>query len=158
MRRNAPTIAVTVERLAATDVVAMAQCVALDVGAFPHPSARFEVRAAGSPVWIARGIGESRVLGFVAARARRGELYVDGLAVDAHARGRGVGRTLVRRAIQFAKETRAHSVSLHVWTGNQVAVDLYRSEGFDIHQRVPRFYPPGSFASPDAYRMARAID
>jgi ribosomal protein S18 acetylase RimI-like enzyme len=158
MHRNVPTIAVTVERLAATDVVAMAQCVALDVGAFPHASARFEVRTAASPVWIARGIGESRVLGFLAARARRGELYVDGLAVDASARGRGVGRTLVRRAIQFATECGAHTVSLHVWTGNQAAVDLYRSEGFDILQRVLRFYPPGSFASPDAYRMARAVD
>jgi ribosomal protein S18 acetylase RimI-like enzyme len=158
MRRNVPTIAVTVERLAATDIVAMAQCVALDVDAFPHASARFEVRTAASPVWIGRGIGESRVLGFLAARARRGELYVDGLAVDAGARGRGVGRALVRCAIQFAKETHARTVSLHVWTGNQVAVDLYRSEGFDIRQRVLRFYPPGSFASPDAYRMARAVD
>jgi len=158
MHRNVPTIAVTVERLAPTDVVAMAQCVALDVGAFPHASARFEVRTAASPVWLARGIGESRVLGFLAARARRGELYVDGLAVDADARGRGVGRALVRSGIHFAKESRAHTVSLHVWTGNQVAVALYRSEGFDIDQRVPHFYPPGSFATPDAYRMARAIE
>jgi ribosomal protein S18 acetylase RimI-like enzyme len=159
MPSNAPFSTVAVQRLEATDVVAMAHCIAIDVDAFPHPSSRFILRPAGSPVWVARGGPESRLLGFLAAsERRRRDLYVEGLATVSTARRRGVGRALLRAAIHFAREARAETLSLHVWTGNEAAIGLYRSEGFDIRRRVARFYAPGSFASADAYGMVRVIE
>lgn len=156
---NANAFTVVVQRLEATDAVAMAQCVAIDVDAFPYPSSRFVSRSGASPVWVARGAHERRLLGFLAASERRGrDLYVEGLATATEARRQGVGRALLRAAIDFAREARAATLSLHVWTGNQAAIGLYRSEGFDVRLRVPRFYAPGVFASVDACRMVRVLD
>jgi ribosomal protein S18 acetylase RimI-like enzyme len=64
----------------------------------------------------------------------------------------------VRAAIAYANAIRADTISLHVWTGNEAAVDLYRSEGFDIALRGATFYRPWVFASVDAYRMVRVIE
>jgi ribosomal protein S18 acetylase RimI-like enzyme len=159
MPSNAPTSTVTVERLAAPDLVAMAQCIAIDVNAFPYPSSRFVLRSASSPVWVARRDGEARVLGFLAAGERRGrDLYVEGLATATGARRHGIGRALVHAAIAFAREGRADTISLHVWTGNEAAIGLYRSEGFDVRLLVAGFYRPGVFASAGAYRMVRIVD
>jgi ribosomal protein S18 acetylase RimI-like enzyme len=159
MSPDAPTSTVTVERLAAPDLVAMAQCIAIDVNAFPYPSARFVLRSASSPVWVARRDGEARVLGFLAAGERRGrDLYVEGLATATGARQSGIGRALVRAAVAFAREGRAETISLHVWTGNEAAIGLYRSEGFDGRLLVPGYYRRGAFATADAYRMVRIVD
>jgi len=158
MSPNAPTSTVTVERLAAPDLVAMAQCIAIDVNAFPYPSSRFVLRSASSPVWVARRDGEARVVGFLAAGERRGrDLYVEGLATATSARRYGIGRALVRAAVAFARERRADTISLHVWTGNEAAIGLYRSEGFDMRMLVAGFYRPGVFASAGAYRMVRSV-
>jgi ribosomal protein S18 acetylase RimI-like enzyme len=157
MPSNALASTVTVQRLDAPDVVTMAQCVAIDVDAFPYPSSVFVMRPARAPVWLARRGAEPRVVGFLAACERPGrDLYVEGLATAARARRGGVGRALVRAAIDFAGRAGARTISLNVWTGNDAAVDLYRSEGFAITQRAREFYRPGAFASRDAYRMVRA--
>jgi ribosomal protein S18 acetylase RimI-like enzyme len=149
----------TVDRLPAADIVAMAQCIAIDVDSFPYPSSTFVLRAASAPVWIAREGGDPRVLGFIAASQRRpGELYVDGVATAAGARHRGVGRALVRAAMAYAREAGLGEITLHVWPGNTVAVALYRSEGFAVRLRVPRFYARGLFGSTEAYRMVRVVD
>jgi ribosomal protein S18 acetylase RimI-like enzyme len=159
MSPNALTSTVTVERLAAPDLVAMAQCIAIDVNAFPYPSSRFVLRSASSPVWVARRDGEARVLGFLAAGVHRGrDLYVEGLATTTGARRNGIGQALVRAAIAFAREGRADTISLHVWTGNEAAIGLYRSEGFDVRLLVAAHYRPGIFATADAYRMVRIVD
>jgi ribosomal protein S18 acetylase RimI-like enzyme len=148
----------TVTRLPPDDLVAMAQCIAIDTAAFPSQSSQFVLRPADSPVWIARDGAEPRVRGFLAASRRRPrELYVDGVAAASHARHRGVGRALVRAAVDHAAHAGLAWVVLHVWAGNTAAVGLYRSEGFAIAQDVARFYPPGAFASTHAYRMVRRI-
>jgi|CZKU01.1.fsa_nt_gi ribosomal-protein-alanine N-acetyltransferase len=155
---NASASTIVVGRLAAPDIVAMAQCIAIDVNAFPYPSSHFVFRPAVSPVWIARSAGESRVLGFLAASERRKlDLYLEGLATAVAARRRGVGRALLRAAIHFAREMPAHTLSLHVWVGNVAAIGLYRSEAFNVSLRVPRFYRHGTFASSDAYRMVHVV-
>jgi ribosomal protein S18 acetylase RimI-like enzyme len=154
---NAPAGTLRVERLSLQDVVAIAQCIAIDVTAFPHPSSRFALRPWRSPVWIARRRDEPGVLGFLAASERGRDLYIEGLATLAPARRSGVARALVRAALSFTHDAGGDTVSLHVWTGNQAAVDLYRSEAFGIVARVRGFYRPGAFASADAFRMVRPI-
>jgi ribosomal-protein-alanine N-acetyltransferase len=154
MPSNTSTSAVTVERLSASDLVAMAQCIAIDVNAFPYPSSRFVLRPSASPAWIARSNGESQVLGFLSASQRRqGGLYIEGIATAIDARRRGVARALLRACVEFARETHAGAISLHVWAGNVPAIELYRSEGFDVRLRVPSFYRRGLFASVDAFQM-----
>jgi ribosomal-protein-alanine N-acetyltransferase len=53
-----------------------------------------------------------------------------GVAVDAEARGRGLGRALLRYAIRRARDRGARTLMLKVHTANPGARDLYLSEGF----------------------------
>lgn len=45
-------------------------------------------------------------------------------------RGRGIGRLLLMRIIEWARSQGAGSVKLGVTLGNRLAADLYRSVGF----------------------------
>lgn len=146
----------TIDRLELTNLVGMAQCTAIDAGAFPYPSARFGFRSTGERTWIARQDG--RVDGFLAAHVARAALHVHGLAVVLAARGQGVGRALVQNAVDSSRDEGLEAVRLHVWVGNTAAVALYRSEGFAVVRRLRGFYPDGAFAgAPDAYDMVRRL-
>lgn len=52
------------------------------------------------------------------------------IAVDSYSRGRGVGRLLMKRARDFARDRGAGCISLQVDPGNAGAMQLYRSEGY----------------------------
>src|SRR5580704_4013301 len=84
--------ATAVIELLGREVVSIAQCIAIDADVFPYPSGDFTQRSWRDRIWVAREPGPGRVVGFLAARARRGILYIQGLAVDTAARQRGVGR------------------------------------------------------------------
>lgn len=142
----------TVERLAPGDLVAMAQCMAIDAGAFPYASAQFGARAATARVFVAREDG--RVVGFLAARLRRRTMHVEGLAVEPEGRRAGIGRALVRAAIEHGHATRLEGVSLHVSVTNRAAIRLYESEGFSVVRPLRGFYPLRFFgAGGDALEM-----
>ena len=144
----------SVEPLGRGDVVAAAQCIAIDADTFPYASARFGLRSATTYVWVAREPGRPFVIGFVATRARMGVIHIDGLAIDATHRRRGVGRALLREVIQAALSRGMYRVTLHVSVANRVAIALYMSEGFVVRGRLRRFYPPSPFADEtDAYAM-----
>jgi ribosomal protein S18 acetylase RimI-like enzyme len=143
----------TIERMEGGDLVAMARCMAIDAEAFPYPSAQFGARADTARVWVARDDG--RVLGFLAGRARRGELHVEGLAVDRAARRAGVGRSLLRTAIACAQDDGLLSIGLHVSVTSDPAIRLYRSEGFAVVRELPGFYPARAFGGvTDALAMS----
>jgi len=148
----------TVELLEPGDLVAMAQCMAIDADAFPYPSAQFGLRAESARQWVAReetGEGRaSRVVGFLAGRVRRGAMHVEGLAVEVGARRHGVGRALVRASVEYAREARLRAVGLHVSVTNHAAIALYEAEGFDVAGRLRGFYPPAAFGGEaDALEM-----
>jgi ribosomal protein S18 acetylase RimI-like enzyme len=143
----------TVEPLG-RDAVAMTQCMAIDADAFPYASVQFGVRAASLRVLVARDEREGRVVGFLAGHARRGMLYIHGLAVDRAVRRRGVGRALVRAVASRARAEGLRALVLQVGVGNQAAVGLYESEGFRIVRQVRGYYPPGLYdGDRDAYQM-----
>ena len=149
--------ALVVERLGG-DVVALAECIAIDADAFPYPSASFAMRRASSRVWTARREGERRVVGFLAARLRRRGLYVQGLAVDREARRQGVARALVRVAVDGARAEGLRELALCVGVANAAAVALYEGEGFAIVRRLRGFYPPGLYAGEsDAFEMVLRV-
>jgi [ribosomal protein S18]-alanine N-acetyltransferase len=144
----------TLELARASDLVAMAQCMAIDADAFPYPSAPFGARADSARVWVARQA--TSIEGFLAGRVRGGSLHVEGLAVALDARRRGTGRALLRTCLEHAAQTGLAAVELHVWVGNRGAIALYESEGFTVAQRLRQFYPVAAFGPErDALAMTR---
>jgi len=149
---------VAIEPLAPEDIVAVAQCIAIDGDAFPYASAHFGMRSGAGAVWVAREGGAPRVIGFVAGHARARVFHVVGLAVSRAGRRRGIGRALIRTAIADARARHLRRVALHVSVANHAAIALYRSEGFRLLGRLVGFYPPAAFnGEADAFAMALAI-
>jgi ribosomal protein S18 acetylase RimI-like enzyme len=136
------------------DIVASAQCIAIDADAFPYESARFGKRAPSAMVWVARLAGERAVSGFLAGRSKRDRFEIDGVAVRRDVRRRGVGRELVRAVRAWAKESAIRALVLHVSVTNQAAIGLYEAEGFFVRRRLRDFYPASSFGEGrDAFEM-----
>lgn len=146
---------VLVERLGPGDVVAFAQCAALDVTVFPYPSIpAFGVAA----IWVARGERGGAVSGFIVGTCRGRALEIPGLAVAPELRRRGAGRALLRAAVDGARAHRLRAVLLQVSTANRGAVALYRDEGFVPVRRLRGFYRGGDFGDGgDAWAMMLAL-
>jgi ribosomal protein S18 acetylase RimI-like enzyme len=148
----------TVERFEPGDLVAMAQCMAIDADAFPYTSAHFGLKAANARVWVAREETAPRVVGFLAARVRRAGMHVEGVAVERGARRRGLGRALVQASVEHAREARLRSVGLHVSVNNHPAIALYEGEGFSIAATLRDFYPTAAFdGERDALEMRLSL-
>jgi [ribosomal protein S18]-alanine N-acetyltransferase len=144
---------VSIERLSG-DVLAIAQCIAIDADVFPYPAIDFTSRSRRDRVWIAREPGHPRVVGFLAAHIGEAAVHVQGLAVDPSARRRGVGRSLLRACIDSDLAAGAQRVELSVSVTNRHAIALYRSEGFAVKARLQDHYPARAYGGQrDAYRM-----
>lgn len=147
---------VTVEALCPSDAVAVAQCIAIDVTAFPHASAPFGLRSDSARVWVARFSLMPGVVGFAAGAPRGNQFYVQGLAVDDRSRRSGVGRALVRAATAHAEIVGMSAILLNTSVGNRAAIALYEAEGFVVRRRLADFYLRSGFSGgPDAYEMVR---
>ena len=87
--------------------------------------------------------------------AQRGIVQID-LGVDAAHRSRGIGRSLLQRAVQWAGTAKAHRMQLTVITANAPALPLYRHAGFKIEGTLKRAAQiEGEFY--DAYLMAKLL-
>ncbi|MFE1247964.1 GNAT family N-acetyltransferase [Streptomyces sp. NPDC058735] len=62
---------------------------------------------------------------------------IQGLAVLDTARGKGVGRALVRAAVDAARREGARRITLRVLAHNTPARELYASEGFAVEGVLP---------------------
>ncbi|MFI6086755.1 GNAT family N-acetyltransferase [Streptomyces sp. NPDC051218] len=79
-----------------------------------------------------------------------------GFAVTDEARGRGVGRGLVRAAVEEARRQGARRVTLRVLGHNTPARTLYASEGFVVEGVLPgEFFLDGSYV--DDVLMGRVL-
>jgi ribosomal-protein-alanine N-acetyltransferase len=106
------------------------------------------------------------VVGYIMTRVDRGFDYysshrafaekghVISIAVLPHARRRGIGEGLLRRAIEAVKRRGVKEVYLEVRVSNSPAINLYHKLGFKIARRVPRYYADGE----DAYVMSLQLD
>ena len=63
--------------------------------------------------------------------------WLEDLVVHPEYRGRGVGRSLLRHAIQVAKDTGCSRITLLTDPTNESAIRLYQGEGFRRSQMVP---------------------
>ena len=78
--------------------------------------------------------------GFVLVRAAGDEAEILTLVVRPEARGRGVGRTLVRAAAAVASKMAASAFFLEVAVDNEAALGLYASLGFAEAGRRKAYY------------------
>jgi ribosomal-protein-alanine N-acetyltransferase len=141
-----------------TDLIGLAQCMALDADVFPYASMPLGLQA-GVRAWIARADDDSKqVVGFIAASARALSFYVHGLAVAPSDRRRGAGRNLLRAGVSGARAERLKRLVLHVATANHAAVALYESEGFCVRRQLSDFYRPGIYLQRSAYEMTLSLE
>ncbi|CAM5347153.1 GNAT family N-acetyltransferase [Streptomyces aurantiogriseus] len=81
---------------------------------------------------------------------------IQGLAVADEARGRGVGRTLIRAALEEARRRGARRVTLRVLGHNTPARKLYESEGFVVEGVLPEEFLLGGEYVDDVF-MGRSL-
>lgn len=105
-------------------------------------------------VIVARG--GAAVVGFlVGSVTRRGEpsLHIVSMGLARAARGRGIGKRLLRLAFRRARAAGATKTRLEVWTRNTRAIRLYESVGFSTVRVRRDYYEPGR----DALVMEKRI-
>ncbi len=81
-----------------------------------------------------------------------------GMMVDARWRGVGVGGSLVRAAVDAARELGAHKLALQVWPHNDVARRLYLRHGFVEEGLLRRHYPRRNGELWDSVIMGLVLD
>ena len=84
--------------------------------------------------------------GFILCRIAADEAEVLTLAVTPAVQGRGLGRRLLRGALDPSQARGAASIFLEVSPGNTHALALYASAGFAQVGCRPRYYPGGGDA------------
>jgi ribosomal-protein-alanine acetyltransferase len=68
------------------------------------------------------------------------------IAVASHARGRGIGRRMMRRAEYEARQRGCRRMRLEVRMENTAAIRLYESLGFSDTEVIPGYYEDGAHA------------
>jgi ribosomal-protein-alanine N-acetyltransferase len=105
-------------------------------------------------VWLTIARDRDEPVGFALSRLTVGEAELLLLAVRPDARGRGVGKSLLDHFQQAAISRGAHRLHLEVRDGNP-AVNLYRSSGFTLSGRRPRYYSGGGGELYDALSLSK---
>ncbi len=124
----------------------------------PWPYRAFE-RFLGVPGFLVADIGDGgEVAGYVVAdsETHRGQPlgHVKDIAVAPTHRGRGIGATLLERAIDAMRRQQVRRVKLEVRESNDRALALYRQYGF-VHRSTARsYYADGE----DALVLVREFD
>jgi ribosomal-protein-alanine N-acetyltransferase len=106
------------------------------------------------------------IVGYIMTRVDRGFDYYSShrafaekghiISIDVlpHARRKGIGEALLRRAVESIKKRGVKEVYLEVRVSNAPAINLYHKLGFKIARRVPKYYADGE----DAYVMSLRLD
>ncbi|WP_256984070.1 GNAT family N-acetyltransferase [Streptomyces sp. XY006] len=88
------------------------------------------VRDVLSTYGLFRGLPRLAVLALFERTPRKGELVMDGIAVDAHHRGGGIGSLLLKEVAAIAAENGCRRIRLDVIDTNPRARALYERHGF----------------------------
>ncbi|HET6380543.1 MAG TPA: ribosomal protein S18-alanine N-acetyltransferase [candidate division Zixibacteria bacterium] len=81
-----------------------------------------------------------RVVGFAGVWLMVDEAHITTFGVHPDWRRQGIGRRLLLRLAELAIELGARRLTLEVRVGNRAAQHLYRTFGFEITGRRPRYY------------------
>ncbi|MCL5883979.1 MAG: ribosomal protein S18-alanine N-acetyltransferase [Deltaproteobacteria bacterium] len=109
---------------------------AIEAVSFPTPwSRRLFVEEIGrvfSDALVAVRESDGSVLGYAVCWTVAGESHLLNIAVHPDARGRGLGRALLRECLRRGASAGATRIHLEVRPGNREALGLYRKEGFRL--------------------------
>lgn len=75
------------------------------------------------------------ILGTYPIQLSREVLLIDNLIVSPKMREKGIGRKLIERALELAKESNIINVELHVFEFNTDAIEFYKGLGFETQSR-----------------------
>jgi ribosomal-protein-alanine N-acetyltransferase len=111
----------------------------------PWPTYAFEQELTGNRLAryvVARAAeaGGERVVGFAGVWLMVDEAHITTFGVHPGWRRQGVGRRLMVRILELAREMRATRLTLEVRAGNVAAQALYRAFGFEVVGRRPHYY------------------
>ena len=98
------------------------------------------------------------VVGGLMARFTRPGVIDLGMQLLHDWRGRGVGSALMSGCVEWAREKRAHKLTLEVWPHNDAALALYRKFGFEVEGRLRRHYRRRSGQLWDSIVMGLVLD
>jgi ribosomal-protein-alanine N-acetyltransferase len=120
---------------------------------------RAELERPWSRTWVARegvqgGEVSGDVVGYVLTWHVADELHVMNVATRADRRRRGIGRALMREALDYARGRSIRHVLLEVRRSNQPAIALYRAFGFFAMGLRAKYYPDDE----DAVEMVLMLD
>lgn len=121
----------------------IARIAAIERAAFSDPwsAASFRSLLNGVAVHFAvAAASEGDVLGYLVMWIAGGEAEIANLAVDADARRRHIGSTLLQHAIAIARSGGAEAIFLEVRESNVAARAIYSANGFREVGRRTRYY------------------
>ncbi len=81
------------------------------------------------------------------------EFKIGSVAVKEEYRNQGIGRSLVKKCIEFARSIGFDSVWLEVAVNQARLVSYYKTMGFRIHDVIKHYYGIGKHAYSMVYRM-----
>ncbi|MEW7976798.1 MAG: ribosomal protein S18-alanine N-acetyltransferase, partial [Candidatus Sedimenticola endophacoides] len=84
---------------------------------------------------------EERIVGYAVMSVAAGEAHLLNLCVKPARQGQGLGRRLMRRLMNLAREHRADELFLEVRVSNTPALELYHALGFNEIGRRRGYYP-----------------
>jgi ribosomal-protein-alanine N-acetyltransferase len=127
----------------------------------PWPYRAFE-RFLGIPGFLVADVADggeaSEVAGYVVANSERQRGrplgHIKDIAVDPAYRERGIGATLLERALDAMRHQQARTVKLEVRESNDRALALYRRYGFVHRHTAQGYYADGE----DALVLVREFD
>jgi ribosomal-protein-alanine acetyltransferase len=96
--------------------------------------------------------GEMAAFLFVAADDK-GIGHITTIGVAPEHRGRGLAKMLLKKAEEVLSERNIYTLVLEVRVGNHVAQNLYKSCGYTVTQRVPKYYNNGE----DCFIMVKSV-
>jgi len=127
-----PATAPDVERIAAIEKASFSD---------PWSAASFRSLLTGVAVHFAvAAAGDGEVLGYLVMWIAGGEAEIANLAVDASARRRQIGSTLLHHAIRVARAGGADAIFLEVRESNAAARAIYAANGFTLVGRRTSYY------------------
>jgi ribosomal-protein-alanine N-acetyltransferase len=124
------------------------QVQAIDQASFsmPWPASAYQYELTQNPasmLWVAEtdeSIEKKKVVGMIIVWRILDEAHIATIAVHPDYRRQGIGKILLRFALDWAARNGAQRAMLEVRASNQSAQALYLQFGFEVVSRRPRYY------------------
>ena len=143
---------VALEAMQVADLPAVLE---IENAVYPHPWSRanfLDSLYGGHEAWILRD-GKGVLLGYFLMMLIVDEAHLLNISVRGDLHGRGIGRLLLEKTAQLARNKGMASILLEVRPSNARAIRLYERFGFEQIGRRKAYYPAADNAREDAVVM-----